>query len=53
MLEVEPELRLAGGPPEALMLGERDFGPISGITRLPDGYLAAVDRRFESGLAFA
>ena len=32
-------------------LGERDFGPICGITRLADGYLAAVDRRFESGLA--
>jgi gamma-glutamyltranspeptidase len=52
-LEVEPELRLAGRPAEALILGERDFGPICGITRLADGYLPAVDRRFESGLAYA
>ena len=52
-LEVEAELRLADGPAEALILGERDFGPICGITRLADGYLAAVDRRFESGLAVA
>lgn len=52
-LEVEAELRLADGTAEAVILGERDFGPICGITRLADGYLAAVDRRFESGLAVA
>ena len=52
-LEVEAELHAAGAPADALILGERDFGPICGITRLADGYLAAVDRRFESGLAVA
>ena len=53
-VEVEPELAAAGGPAEgALALTRRDFGPICGITRTAHGYLAAVDRRFESGLAVA
>ena len=33
-LEVEAELHPAGSPAETLSLGERDFGPICGITRL-------------------
>jgi gamma-glutamyltranspeptidase len=38
---------------EPLTIGSGDFGPAYGITRLPDGYVGAVDGRFESGLAYA
>jgi hypothetical protein len=54
-LEVEPGLPLDDDLADgSLTLGERDFGPICGITRMPGGALEPVrDERFESGLAVA
>jgi gamma-glutamyltranspeptidase/glutathione hydrolase len=52
-LEVERGLPLdADLAAGSLTLGDRDFGPICGITRTPHGGLVGVpDRRFEYGLA--
>jgi gamma-glutamyltranspeptidase/glutathione hydrolase len=48
-LEAEPKLleAVGGGIP----LGQEDFGPAAGITRTARGCVAAVDPRFDSGVA--
>jgi gamma-glutamyltranspeptidase / glutathione hydrolase len=53
MLEVEPGLLLDDDIAEgSLTLGDRDFGPICGITQMPHGgVVGAPDHRFENGLA--
>jgi gamma-glutamyltranspeptidase/glutathione hydrolase len=52
-LEVEPGLLLDDDlAKSSLTLGDRDFGPICGITQTTDGGLVGVpDNRFEHGLA--
>jgi gamma-glutamyltranspeptidase / glutathione hydrolase len=50
VLEVEPELLEVAGAGQ--ILERADFGPASGITRTAEGFVPAVDPRFDSGVAF-
>ena len=50
-LEVEPELLEAAG--HGLPIGTSEFGPAAGITWMEDRCVAAIDPRFETGVAVA
>src|SRR5205823_1026574 len=49
LLEAEPQLLEVAGAGH--VLGSGDFGPASGITRIADRLVPAVDPRFDSGVA--
>jgi gamma-glutamyltranspeptidase/glutathione hydrolase len=52
--ELEAPLTDLYGPGEVTTIAPPgDFGPANGITQLPDACVAAVDSRFESGVAVA